>query len=116
MTVILSALLTGLIHSSAATIGLAMSLAASGMIDLYTAMFWVYGANIGTTSTALIASIGGNHVGRQVAWAHFLFKFSSVLIFYLFTQGFVDLLSATISSSSVRDVANAHTLFNVISA
>ncbi len=116
MTVILSALFTGLIHSSAATIGLAMSLAASGMMDLYTAMFWVYGANIGTTSTALIASIGGNHVGRQVAWAHFFFKFSSVLIFYLFTQEFVDVLGATISSSSIRDIANAHTLFNVVSA
>ncbi len=116
MIVVLSALFTGLIQSSAATIGLAMSLAGSGMIDLYTAMFWVYGANIGTTSTALIASIGGNHVGRQVAWAHFFFKFSSVLIFYLLTRDFVDILTATIGSSSIRDIANAHTLFNVMSA
>lgn len=103
------------VHSSAVTIGLAMSLASAGVISTHDAILWVYGANIGTTSTALLAAAGSNFIGKQVAWAHFFYKTLSVLIFYPLTQYFIDILE-TIHTTPVRMIANAHFAFNVASA
>jgi phosphate:Na+ symporter len=104
-----------LVHSSAVTIGLAMALAAAKAISIEDAMLWVYGANIGTTSTALIAAAGSNYIGKQVAWAHFFYKTISVIIFYPFTSMFLRFLESFDMSAS-RMVANGHLIFNLISA
>lgn len=106
---------TALVQSSAATIGLAMSLAAVKAISLYDAMLWVYGANIGTTSVALIAAATSNYIGRQVAWAHFFYKTVSVLIFYPFTHVFLSFLTM-FETTIPRYVANGHFYFNIFSA
>lgn len=103
------------VQSSAVTIGIAMSLASVNAISLYDAMLWVYGANIGTTSVALIAAAASNHIGKQVAWAHFFYKALSVLLFYPFTNIFIDLLESFNTTAS-RMTANGHLFFNVISA
>ncbi len=66
-SLLISIVFCAFVQSSAVTIGLAMSLAAVKAITFYDAMLWVYGANIGTTSVALIAAAGGNYIGRQVA-------------------------------------------------
>ncbi|HEY8271790.1 MAG TPA: Na/Pi cotransporter family protein [Pseudobdellovibrionaceae bacterium] len=102
-------------QSSAVTIGIAMSLASVNAISLNDAMLWVYGANIGTTSVALIASAGSNHIGKQVAWAHFFYKALSVLLFYPFTSIFIELLD-NLDTTPSRITANGHLLFNIISA
>ncbi|MFS4460114.1 Na/Pi cotransporter family protein [Bdellovibrio sp. HCB2-146] len=114
-SLIISIVFCALVQSSAVTIGLAMSLAAVKAITFYDAMLWVYGANIGTTSVALIAAAGGNYVGRQVAWAHFFYKTISAVIFYPFTQVFIDFL-LTFDTTISRSIANAHLVFNVVSA
>ena len=111
LTIAVTSLFTAIVHSSAVTIGFAMTLAMSGDITLVEAMYWVYGANIGTTATALLASAGGNYVGRQVALAHFLYKFISVLIFYFTTQFFAQFM---FGDSAMREVANFHTVFNLL--
>ena len=111
--IVLTAVFTAVVHSSAVTIGFAMSLANSGAIGLTDAIFWVYGANIGTTATGLVASIGGNHVGRQVAWAHFFYKALSVVMFFFFTEAFAQMIA---TGWAARDIANAHTAFNIIAA
>lgn len=103
------------VQSSAVTIGLAMSLATVKAITFYDAMIWVYGANIGTTSVALIAAAGSNYIGKQVAWAHFFYKAISVAIIYPFTQWFIDFLQMFDTTVS-RSIANAHLAFNLISA
>ncbi len=103
------------VHSSAVTIGLAMSLASAGVISTHDAILWVYGANIGTTSTALLAAAGSNFIGKQVAWAHFFYKTLSVLIFYPVTQYFIELLEM-LQTTPIRMIANAHFVFNVASA
>jgi phosphate:Na+ symporter len=103
------------VQSSAVTIGIAMSLASAGVISVQDAMLWVYGANIGTTSTALFASVGSNYIGKQVAWAHFFYKAVSVLIFYPFTSYFMEYINVFHASAS-RTVANAHFFFNIASA
>jgi phosphate:Na+ symporter len=113
LMMIITAIVTATIHSSAAIVGIAMSLCASGIIDLSDSFYWVYGANIGTTATALMAASGGNNIGRQVAWAHALHKVCMVLIFYFLTPFLASWIS---TDSPVRDVANAHLLFNVLGA
>lgn len=103
------------VHSSAVTIGLAMGLASAGVISITDAVIWVYGANVGTTSTALFAAAGSNYIGKQVAWAHFFYKSLSVLIFYPFTTYFVSTLE-TFQTTQSRMIANAHFFFNIASA
>ncbi|NUN07400.1 MAG: Na/Pi cotransporter family protein [Bdellovibrio sp.] len=114
-SLLISIVFCAFVQSSAVTIGLAMSLAMVKAITFYDAMLWVYGANIGTTSVALIAAAGGNYIGRQVAWAHFFYKTISVVIFYPFTQVFIDFL-ANFDTTISRSIANAHLIFNVLSA
>lgn len=103
------------VQSSAVTIGIAMSLTTVGAISTSDAMLWVYGANIGTTSTALIAAATSNYIGKQVAWAHFFYKSLSVLIFYPFTTIFIEVLE-NFNTTGARVTANGHLMFNVISA
>lgn len=110
LALLVTATFTGIVHSSAVTIGFAMALTVSGQISLVDAVYWVYGANIGTTATALLASFGGNYVGRQVAWAHCFYKIVSVLLFLPFTEQLANLFG---SESPQRDLANIHTAFNV---
>ncbi|MGZ3771908.1 MAG: Na/Pi cotransporter family protein [Bdellovibrio sp.] len=114
-SLLISIVFCAVVQSSAVTIGLAMSLATVKAITFYDAMIWVYGANIGTTSVALMAAAGGNYIGRQVAWAHFFYKTTSVVFFYPFTQMFINFLMSFDTSIS-RSIANAHLIFNVLSA
>jgi phosphate:Na+ symporter len=113
--IVLSAALTGLIHSSAATMGIALALADSGLIPLQSAIYIVLGANIGTCATALIASLRSPAEARRVAWAHTFFKVFGVLLFLPFLSPFQTIIVAT-TSDLARQIANAHTLFNVIMA
>ncbi len=117
ISLLISIAFCAFVHSSAVTIGLAMSLAAAGAISLEDATYWVYGANIGTTSTALLAAVGSNHVGRQVAWAHFFYKTLSVAIFLIpgVHPYFVGMLES-LGTPMQRSIANAHLFFNLASA
>jgi phosphate:Na+ symporter len=110
-----SALITGLIHSSAATMGITLVLAKSGLIPLKTALYIIFGANIGTCATALIASMHSPAEARRVAWAHVLFKLLGVLLFLPFVAQFQELVAAS-TTDFPRQIANANTLFNVIMA
>ncbi len=113
--IILSAAITGLIHSSAAMLGIALVLASSGLISIKAALYIMFGANIGTCATALIASLRSPVEARRVAWAHVFFKVLGVLLFLPFLTPFQTLVTATTPDLS-RQIANAHTLFNVIMA
>jgi phosphate:Na+ symporter len=111
----LSAVVTALIHSSAATMGIAIALAKSGFIPLDTAIHIVLGANIGTCATALIASMRSPIEARRVAWAHVFFKLFGVLIFLPFLGPFRAMVIAS-TPDLTRQIANAHTFFNIIIA
>ncbi len=115
MALLLAAILTSVVHSSAVTIGFAMTLVSSHSISMYDCMFWIYGANLGTTSIALVAAVGGNAIGRQIAWANVLFKLGGVMVFYFIPQYLVTAVD-WIGGDISRQTANAHTLFNFISA
>lgn len=111
--ILLTAFFTAVVCSSAVTISVGMTLTAHGLITLEDAVFWIYGANIGTTATALIAASGGNYIGRQVAWAHAFYKIASVIIFFPFTHYMVKYLSM---GDVTRDVANINTIYNLAAA
>jgi phosphate:Na+ symporter len=107
-----AAAFTALVHSSAATIGLALSFASQDLLPLQGAMPIIFGANIGTAATAVAASIGARVEARRVALAHAGFKIVGVLLFLPFLGPFTDLVRAT-APDLPRQIANAHTIFNV---
>ena len=115
IAIVLSAGITALIHSSAATMGIALVLATSGLMPLPAAIYIILGANIGTCATAFFASLHSPVEARRVAWAHLLFKVFGVLLFLPFLIPFAHLVSAT-TPDLTRQIANANTLFNVIMA
>ncbi|HSC70642.1 MAG TPA: Na/Pi cotransporter family protein, partial [Candidatus Methylomirabilis sp.] len=109
---IVAATFSALVHSSAATIGLAITLSLQGLLPLSAAVPVIFGANIGTCATALASSIGTNPEAKRVAMAHTFFKVVGVLIFLPFITPFVRLVELT-AHDVPRQIANAHTLFNV---
>jgi len=112
---LLAAVFSALVRSSAATIGIALSFAAGGLMNLDGAMAIIFGANIGTAASALLASVGANAEARRVALAHAAFKVIGVAIFLPFSVVFADLVRMT-ASDPQRQIANAHSLFNLIGA
>ena len=110
-----AAVFTALVRSSAAVIGLALSLAATGLMPLSSAIPIIFGANIGTAATALFAAIGQNAEALRVAAAHAAFKVLGVILFVPFAGLFTELVARS-APDVPRQIANAHTLFNVILA
>ncbi|MTI81216.1 MAG: Na/Pi cotransporter family protein [Firmicutes bacterium] len=116
LAIVLAAIFTFLVHSSAATIGIIMVLSMEGMIPIASAIYLLFGANIGTSFTAMLSSLGSTRESQRVATAHFLFKLVGVLIFVPFVSLFSDLVSWVTPGSPGFQVANAHTIFNVVIA
>lgn len=109
------AIITALIQSSAATIGITIALATQGLIDYQAAVALVLGENIGTTITALLASIGANANAKRAAYAHTLINIigviwvTSIFRFYLhFLNIFIDP-----TKHIGPAIAAAHTIFNI---
>jgi phosphate:Na+ symporter len=112
MAALAAALFSALVTSSAATIGLALALAHQGLLGLPGAVAIVLGANIGTCATALMASIGTTAEAKRVAVAHIAFKVLGVALIFPFIDPFARLLALT-AVDPARQVANAHTFFNI---
>ncbi|HUT55307.1 MAG TPA: Na/Pi cotransporter family protein [bacterium] len=110
--ILFSALLTALIHSSAATIGIAITLSMSGLIGIDAAIPIVLGANIGTCATALMASFRSSVDAKRAATANVLFKVIGTLLILPFLGPFADLVRLT-AAETARQIANAHTIFNI---
>lgn len=110
--IIISALLTALFQSSAATLGIALTAAHSGILSIEAAVPIVLGANIGTTVTAIVSSLGATVDAKRVAMANVLFKVVGVLLVLPFL-GFFTTLVGSSSPDAARQVANAHTFFNI---
>ena len=112
MGVAAGALLTLLVQSSSATVGLTIALGTQGLLPLDAAIPIVLGDNIGTCITAVLASIGTTRAAQQACTAHVLFNVIGVCIFLPLMPLYIGLIAAT-SQSIGHQIANAHTLFNV---
>lgn len=132
LCVFVGAVLTIMVQSSSATIGLTMTLASQGLLTFPGAMALVLGENIGTTITAELATIGSNNINaHRAARAHTMFNVIGVTmmlcVFPLFVK-LVETLTLALGAGPVdqvvgedvvniaRYIANGHTMFNVINA
>lgn len=106
-------ILTILIQSSAATIGLTMAVASQGLIGLDAAVPIILGDNIGTTLTAIVVSMGASRPAKQAAAGHVLFNLIGTIIFLLAFPLYKEIILWS-SPDIGRQIANAHTIFNVL--
>lgn len=104
---------TAVVQSSSATIGVLQALASQGLVSLRAALPILFGDNIGTCVTALLASIGANVNARRAAYLHLLFNVIGTVVFMLALPLVFRAVSLT-STDVVRQIANAHTLFNSV--
>ncbi len=109
-----AAAFTALIQASAATIGLIISLSLGGSMTLEAAMPMVLGANVGTAITAMLAGIGAPPDGKRVAIGYLIYKLTAAGLFLLFIGVFTE-ASVRTSDDLGRQIANAHTIFNIVS-
>jgi len=122
-------LLTVLVQSSSATLGITISLAYQGIISYETAAALVLGENVGTTITAFLASLGATSTARRAAYFHIIFNLIGVFWVTLVFQGYIALvqwiLGGDVNAVSMVDgtevypkttaaIAATHSLFNVI--
>ncbi len=137
LALIIGTVFTMMMQSSSVTVGVTMALASTGLISFPTGVALILGDNIGTTITALIASIGTNISARRTARAHTMFNVIGVTYIYLLLPYFIQLVNLVtpgdvnfiIASTEeaarfnmnigdapymARHIANAHTIFNVI--
>lgn len=123
--VVIGCLMTMVVQSSSAMLGITIALATTGAIPLYTAIALVMGENIGTTITAQLAAIGGTITARRAAMAHTVFNVLGVIIIISFFSTYVDLIEMFVpGNSSFSDgqgshpyiaahIAMAHSAFNI---
>lgn len=107
--------LTTIVQSSSASIGLLQALAGQGLININMAFPILFGDNIGTTTTALISSIGTNKTAKRAAIIHFLFNLFGTILFMTVLRFPVQALVLKLNPNDIqRQIANAHSLFNII--
>jgi len=112
MAILVSAVFSALVASSAATLGVTLALASQGLIGLNGAVAMVLGANIGTCATALTASVGATAEAKRVAVAHIAFKLLGAALMLPFLAPFTAMVAAS-AANPARQIANAHTFFNL---
>lgn len=113
--ILIGLLVTAVIQSSGVVSGLAVILVSQGLLTFEQAVGIILGANIGTTVTALIASIPLHTNARRAAVAHLLFNVLGVVIILPFLGPVIDFIQY-IDGATAQEVANFHVLFNVVSA
>ncbi len=113
--IVAGALITALIQSSTASVGILQALAANGMVTFSAAMPIIMGQNIGTCITAIISSIGATRNAKRTAAVHLYFNLLGTLFFLVLLYG----LNATVglgfwdSLMTRGDIANLHSVFNI---
>ena len=113
MGILAGAVFTALIQSSSATTGIVITLASGGSITLEAGIPLIFGANVGTCITALLAGLNASKEAKRVAIAHVTFNLTGVLLFCFWIPTFSEFISKT-SSDIPRQIANAHTIFNIL--
>ena len=113
--VIIGALITALLQSSSASIGILQALASANLIGLHSSIFILFGQNIGTCITALLASIGTNKTARRAAVVHLLFNVigSAMFIIIALTLPFATWIEQLAGDNLRLQIALAHIIFNV---
>ena len=114
--ILAGAAFTALIQSSSASVGILQALAASGAISFSSAVFVLFGQNIGTCITAVLASIGTSRNAKRTTLIHLMFNITGTIIFTIVCVLFpLPALVASFSPENIpSQIANMHTLFNIV--
>ncbi len=124
--ILIGTIFTALIQSSSAFIGIVIVLGSQGLITLEAAIPLLLGSNFGTSITAFLASINSSREAKRVALAHSLFKVMGLVLFAWWIPTFAELIRSFSPVEGIdvtstgnfdaipRQIANAHTFFNII--
>ncbi|SDR42886.1 phosphate:Na+ symporter [Paraburkholderia fungorum] len=125
--IVVGAVFTAIVQSSAATLAIVIALGAQGLMPLEAGIALILGANVGTCGTALLASIGKPAEARQVGVVHLIFNLVGVMFWVFFIPQMANLVRhispsypelhglAKLAAETPRQVANTHTIFSVAS-
>lgn len=114
--ILAGAVFTALIQSSSASVGILQALAVSGVIGLPTAVYVLFGQNIGTCITAVLASIGTSRNAKRTTVSHLMFNIIGTALFTavcMATPLTAFMVSLTPDNPAAQ-IANMHTLFNIV--
>lgn len=114
LSLLLGLLMTGIVQSSSATTAIIVSMAGAGVVTFNVALPFIFGCNIGTCVTALMASIGSNKLARKAAVIHLLFNVVGTLIFLPLAPLLSKIVVSMTPDDIKRQIANAHTIFNIV--
>jgi len=116
--VLVGLMVTAIIQSSSASVGILQALAMQNLIGLDAAVYVLFGQNIGTCVTALLASIGTSVTARRAAVIHLMFNVIGTVVFLIVLQlpfiPFIEFIKSLSPNDTVRQIANAHTGFNIV--
>lgn len=115
LAILLGAGFTALIQSSSASVGILQALALSGLIPLSSSIYIIFGQNIGTCITAVLASLSANRNAKRTTVIHLSFNIIGTVLFMLFVHlvPFVDWM-VSFTSNPAAQIANTHTIFNIV--
>lgn len=106
---------TAVIQSSSASVGILQALAVSGLIGLDGAVYVLFGQNIGTCITAILASFGANRNAKRTTLIHLMFNVIGTVVFTILCMvtPLVPFMEG-LTSNPAAQIANVHTLFNIV--
>lgn len=113
--ILVGALFTALIQSSSASVGILQALAKSGVMTLSSSIYVLFGQNIGTCITSVLASIGTSKNAKRTTIIHLSFNIIGTVLFVTISMlfPFADLVQSLTPSNVAAQIANVHTIFNV---
>ena len=109
---------TAIIQSSSASVGILQALASSGIIQLSSAAFVLFGMNIGTCITAFLASIGTSKNAKRTTVIHITFNVIGTVIFttLCLSTALISLVESWTPDNASAQIANLHTTFNIVTS
>lgn len=113
--IIAGTVFTAIIQSSSASVGILQTLAATGLLPFSSAVFVLFGMNIGTCITAVLASIGTNRSAKRTTIIHLMFNLIGTAVFTILCLSIpiADVVAATAVGRPKAQIANMHTVFNI---
>ena len=114
--ILAGALFTAVIQSSSASVGILQAMAVGGIVGLDSAVYVLFGQNIGTCITAVLASFGTSRNAKRTTIIHLMFNLFGTVLFTIvcMTTPLTDLLASFTPGSPDSQIANMHTLFNIV--
>ena len=118
LALLVGMVVTAVLQSSSATVGIILLLANQGLLDMRICFFIILGCNIGACVSALLAGLGGKRDAKRAALIHLLFNVIGTIIMYVVISvglepitGFIENISG---HNPGREVANTHTLIKIV--